>query len=153
MEGRTVKVVLDANLVLSLFLPLPYSGQASTHFVTWRRDRVDLLAPTLLQCEVNSALYRALEAGVVLGAEARAALQDLQALNIRYISPDPELHDRAWHWAGRLNQSKTYDAQYLALAEMERADCWTADRRLANGARQAGLGWVHWIGESVLDRP
>ena len=68
------------------------------------------------------------------------------------VPPSPELHDRAWYWAGRLNQSKTYDAQYVALAELERADFWTADRRLVNGARQAGAGWVHWIGEEESGR-
>ena len=80
--------------------------------------------------------------------EARAVLEELQTLRIHYLAPSLELHVRAWYWADRLNHSKTYDVQYIALAELERADLWTADRRLANGARQAGVDWVHWIGES-----
>jgi predicted nucleic acid-binding protein len=144
--------VLDANLVVAQFFPMPYSIQASDRLYVWRRDRVDLLAPTLLQYEVNNALRRLLAAGLILDSEARTALQDLQALRIRYISPDPELHDRAWYWTDRLNQSKTYDAQYVALADLERADLWTADRRLANGARQVGVEWVRWIGESEAGR-
>ena len=148
-----MSIVLDANLVVAQFLPLPYSVQMSDRLNAWRRDRVELLAPTLLQYEVNNALHRLLTAGLVLGPEAEVALQDLQALNIHYIPPDSELHDRAWYWTDRLNHNKTYDAQYVALAELERADFWTADRHLANGARQVGVDWVHWIGESADGRP
>ena len=147
-----MSVVLDANLVVAQFFPLPYSIQVSDRLNSWRRDRVDLLAPTLLQYEVNNALHRLLAAGLVLSSEAAAALQDLQTLDIHYIHPDSELHDRAWYWTDRLNHSKTYDAQYLALAELERADFWTADRRLANGAHQAGIDWVHWIEEGEPGR-
>ena len=84
--------------------------------------------------------------------EARSALEEMQTLHIHYLAPSPELHLRTWYWADRLNHSKTYDAQYVALAELERAEFWTADRRLANGARQVGAGWVHWIGESEPER-
>jgi predicted nucleic acid-binding protein len=49
--------------------------------------------------------------------------------------------------AAQIGQSKAYDAQYLALAARENAPLWTADRRLANAARGAGLDWVHWIGD------
>jgi predicted nucleic acid-binding protein len=143
-----LSIVVDANLVVAQFFPLPYSMQVSDRLDAWRRDKVDLLSPTLLQYEVNNALHRLWVAGLVLGPEAAAALQDLQSLNVRYIPPDSELHERAWYWTDRLNHSKTYDAQYLALAELERANFWTADRRLVNGARQAGVDWVHWIGES-----
>ncbi|HSR30541.1 MAG TPA: type II toxin-antitoxin system VapC family toxin [Anaerolineae bacterium] len=62
-------------------------------------------------------------------------------------SPPVHLHERALRWADRLGHSKAYDAHYLALAEQEGIELWTADRRLANGAQQAGAHWVHWIGE------
>ena len=143
-----MRIVLDANLVVALLLPLPYSQQVWAHLTTWRRNRAELLAPTLLQYEVNAALHRSFSTGLTRQFEAKTALEEMQTLSIRYLPPSLELHIRAWYWAGRFNQSKTYDAQYVALAELERADFWTADRRLANGARQAGLEWVRWIGES-----
>lgn len=43
--------------------------------------------------------------------------------------------------------TKTYDGHYLALAEREGLDLWTADRRLANSAREVDAAWAHWIGE------
>jgi len=146
-----VSVVLDANLVVALLLPLPYSSQVWAHYSSWRQDEAELLAPTLLQYEANAALYRSLTAGWISRHDARTALEEMQALRIHYLAPSPELHIRTWYWADRLNHSKTYDAQYVALAELERADFWTADRRLVNRARQAGAGWVHWIGQNSPD--
>lgn len=52
----------------------------------------------------------------------------------------------AFDWAEKLGQSKAYDSFYLALAETLRAPLWTADRRLANAARQIGISWVHAVG-------
>ena len=153
MERRTVRVVLDANLVVALFLPLPYSVQARDHIALWDRQGLEFLAPTLFGYELNSALHRAATMGLTTHREARRAMQETQALAIHCISPSLELHDRALYWAERLNYHKSYDAQYVALAEQERADFWTADRRLANEARRIGAGWVHWIGESVPDIP
>jgi predicted nucleic acid-binding protein len=152
MEGRTVRIVLDANLVMAFFFPLPYSKPASEQLKVWRRDEAELLAPTLLQYEVNNALHRILAAGVMPPPKARTALQEMQAMGIRFVPPTNELHARAWYWTDRLNQAKTYDAQYVALAELKRANFWTADRRLASGARQVGVEWVRWIGESEPDR-
>jgi predicted nucleic acid-binding protein len=139
--------------VVALFLPLPFSAQAREHIVAWDRAGLELSAPVLFEYEVHSALHRAAAADLLTYREAKKAMQDAQALAVYCVPPSPELHDRAWYWAGRLNQTKTYDAQYVALAELERADFWTADRRLANGAHQAGAGWVHWIGESEPVRP
>ena len=143
-----MRVILDANIVVALFLPLPFSAHAREHIVVWDRTGLELLAPTLFEYEINSVLHHAATTGLLAYREAKKAMQDAQALAVKCVPPSPQLHDRAWYWADRLNQSKTYDAQYVALADLERADFWTADRRLANGARQAGAGWVHWIGES-----
>jgi predicted nucleic acid-binding protein len=146
-----VKVVLDANLIVALFLPLPYSAQVRDHIAAWDRQELEVLAPTLLEYEVNSALHRAAATGLVTRREVRTAMQGALALDIHCLPPSPELHERALYWAERLNHSRTYDAQYLALAEQERVDLWTADRRLVRGACQMGVQWVHWIGEGVPD--
>ena len=53
----------------------------------------------------------------------------------------------AYAWAERLGQSRAYDAQYLAVAEQEGLELWTADRRLVRNAEQAGVRWVRRIGE------
>lgn len=60
-----------------------------------------------------------------------------------------ERHQSALEWAERLGQARTYDAQYLALAEHLGSVFWTADQRLVNRARQLGVEWVRWVGESA----
>jgi predicted nucleic acid-binding protein len=56
------------------------------------------------------------------------------------------LSTRALELADRFGLSATYDAHYLALAEREGCEYWTADERLWNSVR-AQLGWVRWLGE------
>lgn len=142
-----MRVAVDANLIVALFLPLPHSAQVRERIAAWDRQSLELLAPTLFEYEVNSALHRAATTGLMTHREARMAMQQAQALAVHCLSPSSDLHDRAMYWAERLNHHKTYDAQYVALAEQEHVDLWTADRRLANGARQIGVQWVRWIGE------
>jgi len=57
----------------------------------------------------------------------------------------PGTHARALELAHRFGQPASYDAHYLALAERERCDVWTADERLWNAVREE-LPWVHWVG-------
>jgi len=123
-------VVVDASLVAAIILPLPYSDQVARSIAIWQRAGQALLAPLLLEYEVA------------------AVLRDIHCL-----PPTVRLHEQALRWAQRLGHSKTYDAHYLAVAEQEQVDLWTADRRLVNGARQAGVPWVHWIGDLAAGQP
>lgn len=143
-----MSVVLDASLVLALVLPLPYSEAARTKMAAWKETGEPVTAPALWEYEVASALRRAISRGLLTAGDASLALRRVAALNIQSIAPREDLHRRALNWAERLGQSKAYDAQYLALAEQSGASLWTGDRRLANGAQQAGAGWVHWVGEA-----
>jgi predicted nucleic acid-binding protein len=60
-----------------------------------------------------------------------------------------DLTRAAYRWSERLGQRRAYDGFYLAAADTLGGELWTADERLANSARRAGVGWVHWIGEPV----
>ncbi|MBI3942280.1 MAG: type II toxin-antitoxin system VapC family toxin [Chloroflexi bacterium] len=53
----------------------------------------------------------------------------------------------AWDLAQTLNRPRAYDTAYLALAQMQQCDFWTADEKLYN-ATKAHLPWVRWIGET-----
>ncbi len=50
--------------------------------------------------------------------------------------------------AERFRRPATYDPHYLALAEREGCEFWTADERLWNAVK-ADLPWVRWLGERV----
>jgi predicted nucleic acid-binding protein len=143
-----MSLVIDANIVAALVLPLPYSDQATRRVATWKEAGIVLYAPHLLEYELLTILRKAITNGWLTTAAAAAAMETVSTLNIQCQLPSPELHKQALCWAERLGHSKTYDAHYLALAEQLRTDFWTADRRLANGAKQAGVAWVHWIGQS-----
>lgn len=145
--GRTVTAVVDANVVVAQVLPLPYSGSAADKMLSWQSEGVALAAPALLAYEVATALRKAVVASMLSTAEAVDALASIQAIPIELVAPYASLHQNALIWAERLGHGAAYDAQYLALAERMRAELWTADRRLATGAQQAGAAWVRWIGE------
>jgi len=143
-----MSAVIDANLIAALVVPLPYSDQATQKIVAWRRAGVELLAPVLLEYEITAILRKAVVAQWLTTDLAVEAIGEILTLNIQCLAPTAHLHERALRWAERLGHSKAYDAQYLALAEQEGIELWTADRRLASGAQQAGAHWVHWIGEA-----
>ena len=90
-----------------------------------------------------SSVWRGLAADIERTATPRGRTQ-VGCFSIEGL----RLHERALRLAAELGHAKTYDAHYLALAKELRVELWTADRRLANGARTIGIDWVRWIGES-----
>lgn len=142
-----MSAVIDANLIAAVVLPLPYSDQATQRMTIWKRAGVEILAPILLEYEIVAILRKAVVAQWLTTDLAVEAIEKILALDVRCVTPTRSLHRQALRWADRLGHAKAYDAHYLALAEQESIELWTADRRLANGAQRAGANWVHWIGE------
>ena len=101
--------------------------------------------PPLLYAEVPSVLRAAVHFGRISVAEGDRAFQDFRDLGIE-ISTRADLHILAWDLARAHNQPRIYDAMYLAAAQAEGCELWTADRRLVNAVR---LPWVRWIGEAA----
>ena len=141
----TETIVVDANLVLSQALPLPYSDSAAAQLEIWKTELTHLIAPVLWEYEIASGLRRAVSEHLLTPDEAETALETLLDLDVETVRPTPALHHRAFQWAARLEQNKAYDAQYLALAEELGAVFWSADKRLVNRARQLGINWVYGI--------
>ena len=139
-------MVVDAGVVIALVLPLPFSAQATDRVLSLRQAREELFAPALLECEVCSALRRAVTCKILDEPEAAAALDLLGAIRIRPITPASSLHARALSWSGRLGHSKAYDAQYLALAEEMKCGFLTTDLGLARAAQALGATWVEGFG-------
>jgi len=143
-----MNVVLDANLIVSLVLPLPYSDSATAQVLNWKQNLVRLSAPALWSYEVSTVLRKAVVAGYLPADQRNFALEQIWNLNIQDIPATLELQEQALVWAERLGQSKTYDSSYLAVAEVLQAEFWTADRRLARAAQNAGASWVFSILEN-----
>lgn len=143
--GQTA--VIDANLTLGLFLPLPYTDAVYRLVENFHYAQADLYAPCLWEYECLSGLRRAVSQGYIRSEDAFQILRDLLALEIACVPPDLALAESALRWAERLGQNKAYDAHYVALAEQLEAEFWSADQRLVHTMRRQGISWTHWIGE------
>ena len=144
-----MSVVVDANLVVAIVLPLPYSAWATAKITAWKQQKIELLAPLLFEYEANSVLRKAVDASMLSTDTANDAMLKILSIGVRCFPPTRKLHARALQLAAQLGHSKSYDAHYMALAEQQQADMWTADRRLVHAAHQAGMPWLHWIGQEM----
>lgn len=109
----------------------------------WLKQRLQLVAPTLLYYEVSNALYLYQRVGQLDREGVLKALSAALALPIQ-LHGGLELHRFALDSASKYGLKATYGAHYLALAETVGADLWTADRRFAS-AVQPVLPWVHLL--------
>lgn len=140
-------VVVDANIGVSLVIPVPYSPRVRDLWEAWRQGNARIVVPTLWHYEVLSSLRKAVTLGL-LGTEAsEAAIDALRMLDLEEAAPDWAQAGSVLDWADRLGQTVAYGAVYVALAEHMQAQLWTADRRLARAARAAGAAWVHHLGD------
>lgn len=64
----------------------------------------------------------------------RKVLDDIRRLRIRLLG-DRSLQDYAWRIAAELNWPDTYQAEYIALTQLQADALATADRQLAAAAR------------------
>jgi predicted nucleic acid-binding protein len=89
-----------------------------------------LFAPTLLRSQTLSALHRAVHAGELPADVALDRLARIRALPIRLLG-DAVLRRRAWDLADRLGWAETYDAEYVALTQLQADALVTLDADLA----------------------
>jgi predicted nucleic acid-binding protein len=94
-----------------------------------------LIAPALLWSEVTSVLHRAVTRSQVSAAFGREALGRLLVCSVEQRTP-ASLIAEAWAIADALGWSKTYDAEYIALARLERCILVTADARQRRAAER-----------------
>jgi predicted nucleic acid-binding protein len=89
----------------------------------------ELLAPTLLRSQTLSLLHEAVQGGKVTDDVAREQLGRVQQLPIRLLG-DAVLRRRAWEVATQLGWAETYDAEYVALTQLQADAFVTLDARL-----------------------
>src|SRR5918999_1861406 len=113
------RFVVDAGVVLHLASEgIEVSGQH------------ELLAPTLLRSQTLSALHEAVQRGEIPADVARDRLTRIGRMPIRLLG-DAVLRRRAWEVADRLGWASTYDAEYIALTQLQADAFVTLDSELA----------------------
>jgi predicted nucleic acid-binding protein len=115
--------VCDASAVAALLLDSGPDGQ----WVTQTVESGELAAPALVTYETANVIRRHELAGQISPDQSAQAHADLLDLAIE-LWPYDLLADRAWEL--RLNLS-SYDATYVALAEITDLTLITLDKRLA----------------------
>jgi predicted nucleic acid-binding protein len=89
-----------------------------------------LLAPTLLRSQTLSALHEAVQRGELPADVARERLVRIGRMPIRLLG-DAVLRRRAWELADQLGWATTYDAEYVALPQLQADAFITLDAKLA----------------------
>jgi predicted nucleic acid-binding protein len=117
------RFVLDASAVIHL---------ASTGIKV--RGTHKLLAPTLLRSQTLSALHEAVERGAIPADVARDRLTRIGRMPIRLLG-DAVLRRRAWELADQLGWASTYDAEYVALTQLQADAFVTMDTKLARSVK------------------
>ena len=90
----------------------------------------ELLAPTLLRSQTLSALHEAVHRGEIAPDVALERLKRVSALPIRLLG-DAVLRRNAWKVAEQLGWAETYDAEYVALTQLQADAFVTLDPELA----------------------
>lgn len=98
----------------------------------------ELIAPPLLWSESRSALHEALFRREISAVQALRTLEALDRAPIRARTPR-RLSRRAWDLANDMGWAKTYDAEYLALAQLLACRFVTLEARLHRGAARLGF--------------
>ena len=78
----------------------------------------ELLAPTLLRSQTLSVLHEAVHRGDLEPDVAFDRLTRIRAIPIRLLG-DAVLRRVAWQLADQLGWAETYDAEYLALTQLQ----------------------------------
>ena len=93
-----------------------------------------LLAPTLLRSQTLSALHEAVQRGEIPVDVARDHLARIGRMPIRLLG-DGVLRRRAWDLANELGWASTYNAEYIALTQLQADAFVTLDADLARSVK------------------
>lgn len=132
-SGAFSLVVADASLVVKWLLPESGAVAAQTLLAEWLVGGVQPIVPTFLIAEVANVLYREARAGTFPVNLLRDAVREIVEIVGLYDAPLTDTA-RAMEIAAATGQSTPYDALYLALAEREGCELWTADARFPRAA-------------------
>lgn len=89
-----------------------------------------LVAPTLVRSQALSALYQAARRGEISAADGVERVTRINSMKIRFLG-DKVLQRTAWKVADQLGWETTYDAEFVALTQLQADVFVTSDSNLA----------------------
>jgi predicted nucleic acid-binding protein len=89
-----------------------------------------LVAPTLVRSQALSALYEAARRGQIPAAEGLERVTKINSLKVRFLG-DKVLQRTAWKIADELGWESTFDAEFVALTQLQADAFVTSDSELA----------------------
>jgi predicted nucleic acid-binding protein len=89
-----------------------------------------LVAPTLVRSQALSALYQAARRGEISEAEALDRVTRINSMKVRFLG-DTVLQRTAFRIADQLGWETTFDAEFVALTQLQADAFVTSDRDLA----------------------
>jgi predicted nucleic acid-binding protein len=113
------RFVVDCNTLLRIA-----SGEISV------APEHQLVAPTLVRSQALSALYESFRRGEISAAEGLERVTRINSLKVRFLG-DKVLQRTAWRVADQLGWETTYDAEFVALTQLQADIFVTSDRSLA----------------------
>lgn len=122
-------LVVDANVAV-----LACAGPRGFEIL----NRQELVAPPLLWSEFLSSVHQGRWRGEVSVEQAEMILRRFSEFPVQRRMPR-RLWSRAWEIAEQLGLAKTYDAEYIALADLLHCRLVTIDQRLRRGTARLGF--------------
>jgi predicted nucleic acid-binding protein len=117
----------------------------------WRSDHstgAQAGGSTLLRSQALALVYESVRRGEIDERIGRKVLDDIRGLRIRLLG-DRSLQDHAWRIATKLNWPDTYQAEYIALTQLQADALATGDNKLAAAAR----AFVETVSPTDILRP
>lgn len=137
--------VIDASVALKWqFDDEEITESATALLRDFVEHRVNLITPTLFPYEIVSAINTAINRKRVGEEAGHRAIVYLTSLGIELRSFE-DLIGTTFYMARQYSLSP-YDCAYMALAEREKCDFLTGDKKLSNAVKNR-LHWVRWIGD------
>jgi predicted nucleic acid-binding protein len=105
---------------------------AFTHLASERIDVAvghELLAPTLVRSQTLALVHEAVHRGELDVDAGRDQLLRIWGMKVRYLG-DAVLRGRAWDLAEKFGWASTYDAEYVALTQLQGDAFVTLDAEL-----------------------
>jgi predicted nucleic acid-binding protein len=140
-----VKLVIDANVLIKLYVPEVLSQKADALFRDAENRRVELIAPDLIYPEAGNILWKKQRLKEISRPDVKEITDAILSLPL-VAEPVKLLLPLAVDIATEYNIT-VYDAAYVALATVYKTTLVTADKKLVvNLSRTILTNNLRWLG-------